>query len=87
MKLWTTPLCPATNLPQHLTVHAAWAAAGRGGQLRYHRADGALDEQIRDEDYVRETFDLPLLAAVPDLTGKGAGDSYYKTTSGKEAQS
>ena len=32
-------------------------------------------------------FDLPLLAAVPDLTGKGAGDSYYKTTSGKGAQS
>lgn len=46
-----------------------------------------FDEQIRDEEYVRETFDLPLLAAVPDLTGKGAGDSYYKTTSGKEAQS
>ena len=46
-----------------------------------------FDEQIRDEDYVRQTFDLPLLAAVPDLTGKGAGDSYYKTTSGKEAQS
>ena len=46
-----------------------------------------FDEQIRDEDYVRQTFDLPLLAAVPDRTGKGAGDSYYKTTSGKEAQS
>lgn len=28
--------------PQHLPIHAAWAAAGRGGQLRYHRADGAL---------------------------------------------
>ena len=24
-----------------------------------------FDEQIRDEDYVRQTFDLPLLAAVP----------------------
>ena len=37
--------------------------------------------------YFAAAFDLPLLAAVPDLTGKGAGDSYYKTTSGKEAQS
>ena len=46
-----------------------------------------FDEQSRDEDYVRQTFDLPLLAAVPDLTGQGAGHSYYKTTSGKEAQS
>ena len=46
-----------------------------------------FDEQIRDEDYVRQTFDLPLLAAVPDLTGKNSGSSYYysKKTSGKEA--
>ena len=43
-----------------------------------------FDEQIRDEDYVRETFDLPLLAAVPDLTAKSTGDYYYRT-SGKEA--
>lgn len=43
-----------------------------------------FDEQIRDEDYVRETFDLPLLAAVPDLTAKSSGDYYYRT-SGKEA--
>ena len=46
-----------------------------------------FDEQIRDEDYVRQTFDLPLLAAIPDLTGKNSGSSYYysKKTSGKEA--
>ena len=46
-----------------------------------------FDDQIRDEDYVRQTFDLPLLAAIPDLTGKNAGSSYYysKKTSGKEA--
>ena len=43
-----------------------------------------FDEQIRDEDYVRETFDLPLLAAVPDLTAKSTGDYYYRT-SGKGA--
>ena len=29
-----------------------------------------FDEQIRDEDYVRDTFQLPLLAAIPDLTGR-----------------
>lgn len=45
-----------------------------------------FDEQIRDEDYVRETFDLPLLAAVPDLTAKGGGDYYYRS-SGKEVRS
>lgn len=46
-----------------------------------------FDDQIRDEEYVRQTFDLPLLAAIPDLTGKNAGSSYYysKKTSGKEA--
>ena len=45
-----------------------------------------FDEQIRDEDYVRETFDLPLLAAVPDLTAKGGGNYYYRS-SGKEVRS
>lgn len=45
-----------------------------------------FDEQIRDEEYVRETLGLPLLAAVPDLAGKGAGD-YYSRPSRKEAQS
>ena len=46
-----------------------------------------FDDQIRDEEYVRQTFDLPLLAAIPDLTGKNAGSSYYyyKKSSGKEA--
>lgn len=46
-----------------------------------------FDDQIRDEEYVRQTFDLPLLAAVPDLTGKNSGNYYYKNTSGKEARS
>ncbi len=36
-----------------------------------------FDEQIRDEDYVRETFDLPLLAAVPDLLSKSR-ENYYR---------
>lgn len=46
-----------------------------------------FDEQIRDEDYVRDTFDLPLLAAIPDLTAKNKGDYYYRRSSGKEVQS
>ena len=46
-----------------------------------------FDEQIRDEDYVRDTFDLPLLAAIPDLAGKSKGDYYYRRSSGKEVQS
>lgn len=46
-----------------------------------------FDDQIRDEEYVQQTFNLPLLAAVPDLTGKNSGNYYYKNTSGKEARS
>lgn len=47
-----------------------------------------FDDQIRDEEYVRQTFDLPLLAAIPDLTGNNSGSSYYymKKSSGKEAK-
>lgn len=47
-----------------------------------------FDDQIRDEEYVRQTFDLPLLAAIPDLTGKNSGSSYYyyEKPSGKEAK-
>lgn len=46
-----------------------------------------FDEQIRDEDYVRETFDLPLLAAVPDLTARGRENAAYRgSTSEKEAK-
>ena len=48
-----------------------------------------FDEQIRDEDYIRETYDLPILAAVPDLTARSSGGSYYYShygSSGKEAK-
>ena len=43
-----------------------------------------FDEQIREEEYVRDTFDLPLLAAVPDLAAKGGSDYYYSQSGGKE---
>lgn len=39
-----------------------------------------MDEQIHDEDYLHQTYGLPVLAAVPDLLakpGKGYGSSYY----------
>lgn len=36
-----------------------------------------LDDQVHDEEYVRETFDLPLLAVVPDLTAKISKNNYY----------
>ena len=43
-----------------------------------------FDEQIRDEDYVRETFDLPLLAAVPDLLSKSR-ENYYRDSGNSAA--
>lgn len=48
-----------------------------------------FDEQIRGEAYLRQTYDLPVLASIPDLVGGGEGsaDGYYKdySASGKEA--
>ena len=41
-----------------------------------------FDQQIRSEDYVRDTFHLPLLAAVPDLSAKDRAGYYaYKQSS------
>lgn len=36
-----------------------------------------LDDVVHNEDYVRVTFDLPLLAVVPDLTEKNSKSNYY----------
>ena len=45
-----------------------------------------LDEQIRDEDYLTQTYDLPVLAGIPDLlsskTRSGYG-GYYAPRKGK----
>lgn len=39
-----------------------------------------LDDQIHGEDYLRKTYDLPILAAIPDLTSTAAtGNDYYRT--------
>ena len=36
-----------------------------------------LDEQIRDEDYLTQSYGLPILAVVPDLTASGKRKGYY----------
>ena len=37
-----------------------------------------LDEQIRGEDYLRQNYDLPVLAAIPDLrSAASSGAAYY----------
>lgn len=35
-----------------------------------------LDEQIRDEEYLTQTYELPVLAAVPDLLKSSEGSQY-----------
>ena len=35
-----------------------------------------LDEQLRDEEYLTQTYDLPVLAAVPDLLKSGEPSRY-----------
>lgn len=36
-----------------------------------------MDTQIHDEDYLIQTYRLPILSTVPDLSGKGAKSGYY----------
>lgn len=47
-----------------------------------------LDEQIRDEEYLTQTYELPVLAAVPDLLKSGEASKYgygsYYAAAGKE---
>ncbi len=37
-----------------------------------------FDDQIRGEDYLIQTYSLPILATIPDLTASGKGKGYYK---------
>ena len=37
-----------------------------------------FDEQIRGEDYLIQTYNLPILATIPDLNASGKGKGYYK---------
>ena len=41
-----------------------------------------LDNSIRDENYLLETYDIPVLAAVPDMDSKKSG-GYYKDYAAK----
>lgn len=47
-----------------------------------------MDEQIRDEEYLTQTYDLPVLAAVPDLLKSDSVSKYgyggYYAAAGKE---
>lgn len=36
-----------------------------------------FDTLIKDEEYLIQTYDLPLLAVIPDLQGGGSGNGYY----------
>ncbi|MDO5141391.1 MAG: Wzz/FepE/Etk N-terminal domain-containing protein [Eubacteriales bacterium] len=36
-----------------------------------------FDDLIKDEDYLTQTYDVPVLAVIPDLLGKGS-DGYYR---------
>lgn len=37
-----------------------------------------MDETIHDEDYLAQNFDLPVLAAIPDMLNGGKDKEYYK---------
>lgn len=37
-----------------------------------------MDETIHDEDYLIQNFDLPVLAAIPDMMNSGKDKGYYK---------
>lgn len=36
-----------------------------------------LDDQIRDPDYLTQTYDIPVLAVIPDLLSTKGGNDYY----------
>lgn len=38
-----------------------------------------LDEQIHDSDYLSQTYDIPVLAVIPDLLSAGNTNDYYQS--------
>ncbi len=42
-----------------------------------------LDEQIRDEETITQTYDVPILASIPDLSDSGRGKYGYRRYYGK----
>ena len=37
-----------------------------------------LDDRVRDEQYLIQNYDLPVLASIPDYSNSGKSSSYYK---------
>lgn len=44
-----------------------------------------MDDQIRDSDYLVQTYDIPVLAVIPDLLSTKSSNDYYKSAE-KSAQ-
>ena len=38
-----------------------------------------LDDQIHDSDYLVQTYDIPVLAVIPDLLSTKSTNDYYKS--------
>lgn len=38
-----------------------------------------LDDQIHDSDYLIQTYDIPVLAVIPDLLSEGSTNDYYQS--------
>ena len=38
-----------------------------------------MDDQIRDSDYLIQTYDIPVLAVIPDLLSTKSTNDYYKS--------
>lgn len=45
-----------------------------------------MDEQIHDTDYITKTYDVPVLANIPDLMAKQSSSYYYYQSADKRAQ-
>ena len=38
-----------------------------------------LDDQIHDSDYLTQTYEIPVLAVIPDLMSTGSSNDYYRS--------
>ena len=45
-----------------------------------------MDDEVHDADYLTDTFDIPVLAVVPELTLNSTGCDYYKYGYGKSSK-
>lgn len=47
-------------------------------------AQTLLDDQIRDPDYLSQTYDIPVLAVIPDLLSTKSSNDYYASTESRK---